>query len=65
MDANMSFLDSSDLGMARILILLNLREGMLEEMEMIAGNITCLQKLDYEGIPFLMPPVPQTWSSSK
>jgi hypothetical protein len=52
LDADMSFLESREMAVARILVSLNIREGLIEELELISGEKSFKQKFDYEGVPF-------------
>jgi hypothetical protein len=48
----MSFLDTGEMAVARILVLLNVREGLKEFLNLTYLGRTRVQILDYEGIPF-------------
>lgn len=52
MDADYSYKHTRDMAMARILVLIDLREGFIEDICLSTkyGEIT--QTLDYEGVPF-------------
>jgi hypothetical protein len=52
LDADMSFEVTKQRKVARILVNLNVREGLGEEMDLTWGDYTYSQKLDYENIPF-------------
>jgi hypothetical protein len=52
MDANMSFRESGKISMARILVALDVREGLAEELQLIKEEVHFHQKMDYEGISF-------------
>jgi hypothetical protein len=48
----MGFIDSWEMAVARILILLNIREGLKEYLNLTDLERTRVQILDYEGVPF-------------
>jgi hypothetical protein len=52
LEADMYFEDTGYMTMACILVMINLRKGLLKEItiDSVAGNF--VQTLDYEGIPF-------------
>ena len=52
LDAYMSFIDLGEMALARIVVSLNLREGLLGELNLISGEKSLKQFLDYEGVPF-------------
>jgi hypothetical protein len=52
MEADMSFLSGDEMTMARILVMVDMRGGLVEEMTLKIGENIVIQKLDYEGIPF-------------
>jgi hypothetical protein len=53
MDVDMSFKSSTGkMSMAHILVSLNIRKGLAEEIELSWGDKSIMKKLDYEGIPF-------------
>ena len=52
MDADMTYEETKQRKVARILVNLNVREGLGEEMDLTWGDYTYAQKLDYENIPF-------------
>jgi hypothetical protein len=52
MDVDMSFKDSRKMSMAHILVSMNIRKGLAEEIELSWGDKSIMKKLDYEGIPF-------------
>jgi hypothetical protein len=52
-EEDMSFIYSREMGVSRILVNLNLREGLLEYLNLISGGQSFKKKLDYEGIPFM------------
>jgi hypothetical protein len=52
LDIDMSFISLGRMSMERILVSLNLRKGLSEDLELSWGNKVFMQKLDYEGIPF-------------
>jgi hypothetical protein len=52
LDADMTFEETKQRKVARILVNLNVREGLGEEMDLSWGGYTYAQKLDYENIPF-------------
>ena len=51
LDADFSYLQTKDKSMARVLVNIDLREGLSEYLDMEEGIIS-LQPLDYEGVPF-------------
>jgi hypothetical protein len=51
-EADMSFEDTGLMSVARILVRLNLRPGLLQELTIESTVGTFVQILDYEGIPF-------------
>lgn len=51
-DADMSFTHTKSMTVARILVSLNIRTGLREDLNSIWGQARCKQKLDYEGVPF-------------
>jgi hypothetical protein len=53
LDTDMSFLASDECVVAHILVQINLREGLAEDMELVLEGKVFKHKLDYEGIPFL------------
>jgi len=52
LEADESFMDSNQKRMARILVNINVREGLGDAVELILGHYRHIQKLDYENIPF-------------
>jgi len=52
LEADNSYLDTRQRKMARILVNINVREGLGEEVDMVLGPFQHTQKLDYENIPF-------------
>jgi hypothetical protein len=52
LDADMSFLTTGELTVARILVSFDIRGGLAEELELVLEDKHYFQKLDYEGIPF-------------
>jgi hypothetical protein len=52
LDMDMSFIQMGKLSMTRILVLINVRKGLQEDLELTCGDKTFLQKVDYEGISF-------------
>jgi hypothetical protein len=52
LDEDMSFEETKQRKVARILVNLNVREGLGEEMDLSWGGYTYAKKLDYENIPF-------------
>jgi len=51
-EADNSYLDTRQRKMARILVNINVREGLGEEVDLVFGPFHHTQKLDYENIPF-------------
>jgi hypothetical protein len=49
---DMGSIDSGEMDVARILVLLNIREGLKEYLNLTDLGRTTVQILDYEGIPF-------------
>jgi hypothetical protein len=52
MDVDMSFRETGKMSMAIILVALDVREGLAEELVLIKEEVCFHQRLDYEGIPF-------------
>jgi hypothetical protein len=52
LEADMSFKESGQMKVARILVCINVREGLREEIDMKWGPYAHTQKLDYEDVPF-------------
>jgi len=52
LEADNSYLDTRQRKMARILVNINVREGLGEEVDIVFGPFQHTQKLDYENIPF-------------
>ena len=52
MDADMTFEESKQRKVARILVNLNIREGIGEENDLSWGGYNYIKKSDYENIPF-------------
>jgi hypothetical protein len=52
MDVDMSFLSMGKMLVSCILVSLNIRRGLVEEIKLSWGEKSYMQKLDYEGIPF-------------
>lgn len=51
-DADYSFKQTRDMAMARILVLIDLREGLAEDLCLDTNYGSFTQMLDYEGVPF-------------
>jgi hypothetical protein len=51
-EADMSFKESCHMSVARILVQLDLRPGLLQELINESSSGSFVQTLDYEGIPF-------------
>lgn len=52
LEANLSFLQTRDQGMAHILVSLNPRAGLEEEIQLQYKDYKYVQQLDYEHLPF-------------
>jgi hypothetical protein len=52
LEADASYENSRDMTMARILVSLDVREGLAEEMEISHGGRSHIQSLDYDGVSF-------------
>jgi len=52
MTADMGFLDTGEMSMARILVSLNIKEGLREYINLTDLGWTSVKILDYEGVPF-------------
>jgi hypothetical protein len=52
MYVDISFTSTGKISVDRVLVSLNIRKGLTEEIELSWGDRYFLQKLDYEGIPF-------------
>jgi hypothetical protein len=52
LDVNVSFLETIELTIARILFSSDIKEGLAKEMEMVMEDRHYIQKLDYGSIPF-------------
>jgi len=52
LEADLSYLETFDQRVARILVSINLREGLAEQMNLIWGSEVTPQILDYENVPF-------------
>jgi hypothetical protein len=52
LEVDMSFEDTGYMTVARILVKINLRKGLLQEITIDSAAGTFVQTLDYEGIPF-------------
>jgi hypothetical protein len=52
LDADMTFEETKQRKVERILVNLNIREGLGEEVDLSWGSYTYNQRLDYENIPF-------------
>jgi hypothetical protein len=52
LDADMTFEETKQRKVARVLVSLNVREGLGEEVDLRWGSFTHTQKLDYENVPF-------------
>jgi len=52
LDEDVSFKETKQRKVARILVNLNVKEGLGEEMDLIWEGYTYAKKLDYENIPF-------------
>jgi hypothetical protein len=50
--ANMSFESTDQRYVARILVLIDIREGLAEDVKFVSRTMTFVQKLDYESVPF-------------
>jgi hypothetical protein len=52
LEADMTFEETKQRKVARILVNLNVREGLGEEVDLRWGSYTHTQSLDYENVPF-------------
>jgi len=52
LEADMSFLETQQRQVARILVNVNIRDGLAEDMKLIWGPFVIKQILDYENVPF-------------
>jgi hypothetical protein len=52
LDADMTFEETKQRKVARVLVNLNIREGLGEEVDLSWGSFTHTQRLDYENVPF-------------
>jgi len=52
LEADLSYLETFDKRVARILVSINLREGLAEQINLIRGTESIPQILDYENVPF-------------
>ena len=52
LEADLSFLESREKKVARILVNINLREGLVESINLDWGPVIIPQILDYENVPF-------------
>jgi len=52
LEADLSYLETFDQRVARILVSINLREGLAEQINLIWGTEVTPQILDYENVPF-------------
>jgi hypothetical protein len=52
LDADLTFEETKQRKVARILVNLNVREGLGEEVDLRWGRYTHTQRLDYENVPF-------------
>lgn len=52
LEADMSFFHTRDKGLARILVSLNAREGLLEEINLKYRNFSYTHMIDYEHFSF-------------
>jgi len=52
LEADETYVESRRKSMARILVNINVREGLGDEVELVLGHYRHIQKLDYENIPF-------------
>lgn len=52
LDHDRTLVESSDRTVARILVHLDTREGLVGKITLLWGNYTRVQILDYEGVPF-------------
>eukprot|EP01018_Ginkgo_biloba_P031210 Gb_14160 [translate_table: standard] len=52
LEADMSFLDTRHMIVAKILVGMDLRDGLADEMVLEKGSYDFTQHLDYQGIPF-------------
>jgi hypothetical protein len=52
LEVDMSFENTGYMSVARILVRINLRQGLLQEITIDSAAGTFVQTLDYEGIPF-------------
>jgi hypothetical protein len=53
LDVDWSYKETCAHSMAQILVSINLRRGLDTNLEIVAGNRSFIQKLDYEGVSFL------------
>lgn len=52
LEADLSFLETNQRQVARILVNVNIRDGLAEDMQLIWGPFVYKQVLDYENVPF-------------
>jgi len=52
LESDKSYLDSKQRKMARILVKINVREGLGDEVDLAMGPFRHTQKIDYENVPF-------------
>ena len=52
LEADLSFLDSGACFLGRVLVLLNIRKGLVADIDIRIGDTVINQTLDYIGIPF-------------
>jgi len=52
LEADKSYIETKKKKIARILVNINVRDGLGEELDMTLGTVCHTQKLDYENVPF-------------
>lgn len=52
LEVDVSFESSREMTMARILVSMDVKEGLAKDMEIERGPLTLIKKLDNEGVPF-------------
>jgi len=52
LEADLSFTESNEQKLARILVNIYVRDSLAEEMDLCSGSVIHSQILDYENIPF-------------
>ena len=52
LDHDQTYIESGNMAFARILVHLDTREGLEESFKIHWRNMTCIQILDYEDLPF-------------